>query len=168
MGRIAMNAKNFLKILTVLPVVTLAGYCAAAPASTNSTAAMGDKAKPSTQSTNDALAELPVPLSVFEITSTPTKDPFYPLSTRQTARTVTTNTEPFSASSFTLKGLSGTGKGHLALINNRTVAAGEDAEVSTPTGKVKIHCVEIKEASVVIQSESSNDSLEIFLRKAAQ
>jgi hypothetical protein len=117
--------------------------------------------------TNAAPTELTVPKSVFELTATPTKDPFFPLSMRQPVPTAT-NVMAFSASSFTLKGLSGSPGHRLALINNRTMADGETTEISTPSGKVKIHCIKIKDASVVIRASTQADPIEIFLRKAAQ
>jgi hypothetical protein len=117
--------------------------------------------------TNLGPVELPVPLAVFDLTIKPTKDPFFPLSLRQPVQA--TNAAPaFSAASFNLKGLSGSSGHRLALINNRTVAAGEDAEITTTSGKIKIQCLEIKESSVIIRAESQTDPLEVFLRKTAQ
>ncbi len=117
--------------------------------------------------TNLAPAELPVPRSVFDLAAKPTKDPFFPLSLRQPVPTAT-NALAFSASSFVLKGLSGSVGNRLALINNRTLAPGENAEITTPAGKIKIHCVEIRESSVIIRAASQSEPIEIFLRKAAQ
>ena len=53
----------------------------------------------------------------------------------------------------------------MAIINNRTVANGEDAEVTTPLGKLKIHCVEIRDSSVTISSPLSPDPIELRFRK---
>jgi hypothetical protein len=117
--------------------------------------------------TNAGPVELPVPRSVFDLAAKPTKDPFFPLSLRQPVPSAT-NTLTFSASSFVLKGLSGSASQRLALINNRTVAPGENAEVTTPAGRIKIHCVEIRESSVIIRAASQSEPIEIFLRKAAQ
>ena len=41
------------------------------------------------------------------------------------------------------------------------MAAGEDAEVTTDAGKVKIHCVQVKEASVIIRVENQLETLEL-------
>jgi hypothetical protein len=167
-----MNAKAFpgasLKIAAILPVLMMAGICSAEIAVTNTPAApAADKAKPAAQSTNDAPAELPIPLSVFE-GGKGSKDPFYPLSTRMASQQVTTNVATISASSFKLGGLSGFGKKRLALINNRTLAEGEDGEVTTATGTTKIRLIAIKEESVIVQVVNSGDTIEIFLRKGAR
>jgi hypothetical protein len=118
--------------------------------------------------TNLGPVEVPIPTAVFDLAAKPTKDPFFPLSLRQPVQIATNATPTFSAAVFNLKGLSGSPGHRLALINNRTVAAGEDAEITTSAGKVKIQCVEIKESSVIIRAESQTDPLEVFLRKSAQ
>ena len=127
----------------------------------------GGKAATNNVATNTGPVELAVPRSVFDVTVKPTKDPFFPLSLRQPVPSAT-NALAFSASSFFLKGLSGAARQRLALINNRTVAAGENAEVTTVSGKIKIHCLEIRESSVLIRAGAQSEPLEIFLRKAAQ
>lgn len=119
-------------------------------------------------STNAVDAELPIPLSVFDVTAKPTKDPFFPNSLRQPVPQATNSAPIFSASSFTLKGVSGSSKERLAIVNNRTLAAGEDAEVVTSSGKVKIHCVEVKETSVVLRLAGQTEPMEIALRKFLQ
>jgi hypothetical protein len=133
--------------------------------------ARGTNTKPAANSksagTNEAPAELAVPLSVFDPAVKPTKDPFFPLSVRQPFPTAT-NVVAFSASSFALKGLSGSAGHRLALINNRTLADGETTEITTANGKVKIHCVRIKEESVIVRASTQSEPIEIFLRKAAQ
>jgi hypothetical protein len=121
-----------------------------------------------TTATNLGPVEVPIPAAVFDLAAKPTKDPFFPLSLRQPIQQATNATPAFSAAVFNLKGLSGSPGHRLALINNRTVAAGEDAEITTASGKVKIQCVEIKESSVIIRAESQTDPLEVFLRKSAQ
>ncbi|HWF19557.1 MAG TPA: hypothetical protein VG754_09820 [Verrucomicrobiae bacterium] len=130
---------------------------------TNTTNAPSSGAK-----TNSAPEETPIPLSVFDLSVKPTRDPFFPLSNRQPVPALATNAPAISASTFTLKGLSGSFSHPLALVNNRTVAPGEDAEVTTPTGKFRIHCVEIKPPSVFLRISSQSDLIEISLRKTAQ
>jgi hypothetical protein len=131
----------------------------------------GSDSGPSTarSGTNSIPAERIVPKSVFNLTNQPVKDPFFPLSMRQPFPVPSTNSaRVVSASSFLLKGLSGPPEQRLAMINNRTLAAGEDAEISTASGKIKIRCVEIKEASAVIRVADRPGTVEVFLRKAAQ
>jgi hypothetical protein len=112
--------------------------------------------------TNTVAIDLPVPVAVFDLTNGPAKDPFFPLSTRL-SDVHATNAAPvaFTIASFQLKGLSGTSSQRLALINNRTLAAGEEAEVTTASGKAKIHCVQIKVDSVIIQVEGQSETLEL-------
>jgi hypothetical protein len=116
--------------------------------------------------TNSATAEFVIPQSVFNLTAKDIKDPFFPQTLRQPIPALTTNNVPLiNASSFALKALSGAANQRLALINNRTMAPGESAEVTTATGsKLKIRCVEIKESSVVIRVENSPDPIELHLK----
>jgi hypothetical protein len=51
------------------------------------------------------------------------------------------------------------------LINNRTLAAGESSVVTTPAGKFKIHCLEIRKISVLIRVEGQSETFEVFLPK---
>ena len=66
---------------------------------------------------------------------------------------------------FVLNGLSGTEEDRLAIINGRTLAEGEQADIATPTGRVRVRCVQIKERSVII--DIGGDRREIFLRPGA-
>ena len=107
-----------------------------------------------------------IPQSVFDFDGKGVKDPFFPLSTRSPHLAPQAPTElPFNPSYFKLKGLSG---GTLALINNRTLAAGETATVTTPSGKYKIHLLEIKKISAVIRVEGQFEPIEVFLPKNDQ
>jgi len=105
-----------------------------------------------------------IPQSVFTVSGDKVKDPFFPNSTR--VKTVTTMAAPLvSSSTFELKAITGPPGARLAIINNRTVANGEDAEVTTPLGRLKIHCVEIKDSSVTIRSPLSTEPIELRFRK---
>jgi hypothetical protein len=157
-------------ILIALAPVTCAAF-AVAGAATNQTAAVagGNSKTNGVAGTNAAPVELPVPLAEFELTIKPTKDPFFPNSTRQPVPIISTNTiQPYDPANFTLKGLSGTRAERLALVNNRTVAKGETSEVNTPAGKIKIRCIEIKEYSVIIMVDGQTEPIEISLRKILQ
>src|SRR5947209_17666420 len=70
----------------------------------------------------NAAPQEPVLLSVFDVTGSPSvKDPFYPATLRSPTPVVNsavTNVTAISASSFTLKGLSGAIGQRLAIINN--------------------------------------------------
>ncbi len=105
-----------------------------------------------------------IPQSAFTGAGGKVKDPFFPNSIRIKA---VTSTAPslVSSSTFELKAITGPPGARLAIINNRTVANGEDAEVTTPLGKLKIHCVEIRDSSVTISSQLSPDPIELRFRK---
>src|SRR5262245_25183988 len=95
------------------------------------------------------------------------KDPFFPKSTRRTqSATVNTNTN-FQGElppGLVLKGLSGTTQKRLAVINNYTFAAGEEAEVRAGNQIFRVRCVEIKERAVVI-SVNGTPPRELALRQ---
>jgi hypothetical protein len=141
-----------------LPACLAAGALAFSSASSAASEQGGSSAP---AGTNAAAQELTIPLAVFDVTSSPVKDPFFPLSTRQAVAAAATNAPAVSASVFSLKGLSGSANQRLALINNRTLAVGEFAEVNTSAGKIKIQCLEIKESSVLIRTEIQADPIEL-------
>jgi hypothetical protein len=107
--------------------------------------------------------ELEMVASVFDVTSSPVKDPFFPHTTRVPLPAATNTIAPvIDASAFALKGLSGPAGQRLALINNRTLAVGESAEITTLTGaKVKIRCLAIKENSAVILADNQSGPIEL-------
>jgi hypothetical protein len=156
------------RFLSIFSGAVLAAVCLNFPSNTALAAATAATPAKGGSATNSTAAELPVPLSVFDAGATPTKDPFFPLSTRQPFPQISTNAPAFSASCLTLKGISGAANGRLAIINNRTVAVGEDTEVTTSSGKVRIRCVEIKENSVMVRIAGQSEVMEVALRKSAQ
>lgn len=164
-----MKTHRYISIFMAASVAAAALWfasCAKAGATNNATTnSVGTN---SVSGTNEGPAELAVPVAVFDLYAKPTKDPFFPLSMRQAVAATNNPSAVFSVSEFTLKGLSGSTGNRLALVNNRTLAEGESAEVTTASGKVKIHCVEIKENSVLIRVASQREPVEIFLRKAVQ
>jgi hypothetical protein len=92
------------------------------------------------------------------------KDPFFPHSIRRgTAEIVTPNAPLADVRDLVLKGISGGKDRRLALINNRTVENGEELDFKFGNRAVKVHCVEIREKSVVIRVDGQ--SKEIFLRQ---
>jgi hypothetical protein len=50
-----------------------------------------------------------------------------------------------------LKGLSGAATDPLAMINGRTMARGEDAEIVTDCGRLLVHCVDITTNSAIVE-----------------
>ena len=119
------------------------------------------------------VAPLGTPCSVF--VSVPGedgfgKDPFYPRSTRFIKQAVKME-DVMSAKqgfpeSILLKGISFVAGRKLAIINNYTVAEGEDFTLRIDGKLIKGQCVEIKEKSAVIRV--SGDTKEIPLRSYLQ
>ena len=97
-----------------------------------------------------------IPQSVFLIPITPQegKDPFFPRSTRLYNDVVVkpnqSNQPPVVVIAVELKlnGISGTTDHRLAIINNRTFEIGEEGEVSSGVGRVRVVCKDIKPDSV--------------------
>jgi hypothetical protein len=102
-----------------------------------------------------------IPRSIFTVPTNPKegRNPFFPKSGGSSAAS-THPTPPSSA--IILNGLGGTPDNRLAIINNRTFAEGEEAEVSTAAGRVRIRCIEIKTGFVVI--EVAGERRELRLR----
>jgi hypothetical protein len=135
-------------------------------------AAAAGKEKSAPAGTNSVKEPLPIPLSVFDVTVVPTKDPFYPNSQR---RPVTKKDDKtpigISASSFKLMAMLGTQDERLVMINHRSLAVGESVEVTTTPGtKATIRLLQIKDTSVIIRvvSPPQPDVIELSLAKGAQ
>ncbi|MDB6063937.1 MAG: Sel1 domain protein repeat-containing protein [Pedosphaera sp.] len=72
--------------------------------------------------------------------------------------------EPSFVDHLKLGGISGADNHRLAIINNHTFAAGEDAKVKIDGRVVNIHCLEIREDSVLIKAEGVEKSMELKLK----
>jgi hypothetical protein len=133
---------------------------AAAPAKTSPPAA-----------TNSPAAAVVIPRSEFNEKLPQGRVPFFPRSTRRVPVVASPSTNAVGVvqrpqvdtSQFLLKGISGSASRRLAIINDRTFAAGEDQEVTTRTGKMLIHCQEIRDSSVLISFGNPPQSLELRL-----
>lgn len=109
--------------------------------------------KPATarkEATNPALL-LPPPQSVFLVPKKATegKDPFFPTSTRVLNLNVEVKPKgpEVVVGELTLKGISGTAAEPLAIINTTTFTTGEDNDVMTAAGRMRVRCVEINMAA---------------------
>lgn len=89
--------------------------------------------------------------SVFSDTPGVGRDPFFPNSQRRKQaapqKIVATGEIP---GNIVLKGLSGTVQKRLAVINNYTLAEGEESEIRAGGQLFRVRCVEIRERSVMI------------------
>ena len=106
------------------------------------------------------------PQSVFNSQPGSGKDPFFPNSTRLRPRPAVRVTDPGSLKSgvpefIVLKGLSVLTQRKLAIINNYTVAAGEEFTLKVSGHTLKVKCVEIKENSVVVEVNGSTKELQL-------
>jgi hypothetical protein len=85
------------------------------------------------------------------------RDPFFPRSSYPYVRDipVVAPTNPVQTAvvnvDLKLKAISGLPPHRLALINNHTFEAGEEAEVITTTGRMTIKCLEVHEESATVQ-----------------
>jgi len=96
----------------------------------------------------------PIPKSVFIIPTSPAegRDPFFPNSTRapgsvQPEKQAHTDSGP---SLFILNGVNLLPGNRTAMINGRTIAEGETAQIPTANGDVSVHLLEFKNNNVVV------------------
>jgi hypothetical protein len=106
-------------------------------------------------SPNSPAVETPVIQSIFVMPTAPRegKDPFFPRSTRPyTTRVILTNQAavPIIAD-LRLNGISGTPEHRLAIINYKTFDTGEDGDVNTNAGRMRVRCIEIQADTAIIQ-----------------
>ena len=92
------------------------------------------------------------------------RDPFFPKSTRVYG--VDATVKPVIATpvaELTLKGISGTPEQPLAIINTTTFSAGEENDVITKAGRMRIRCVEINMAAgtVLVQVGAERKVLQL-------
>jgi hypothetical protein len=126
--------------------------------------------------TKDSIAGGPVPSrprATFEDNPQRGKDPFFPDSKRRLQMIVpvaaaSTNTALRPAPVATqlyLKGISGSKAQPLALINNATVAPGENADIRCDGQAIRLRCIEIRDRSVLIEIVSTGEIRELKLRE---
>lgn len=116
-------------------------------------------------SSGDDAVEISSAVSTF---TTPTtlregRDPFHPNSTRVIAMMRPVEKAAPGPATLELKGISGTPENPLAIINNRTMAVGEEQQVTTPQGRVKVMCLEISGTKVTVKAQGQRR--ELLLRK---
>lgn len=102
-----------------------------------------------------------VPRSIFNIPANMKegRDPFFPSSLYPYASAPVPGKTGGDLSSLVMQGVSGVPPHRLVIINNVTFGAGDDAEVRTPDGRVRIHCVEITADSAVIEANGHEQTL---------
>jgi hypothetical protein len=124
-------------------------------------------ASPALAPTN-VVAEIPRSIFVVSSATQAVKDPFFPNSTRLGIVTTSKTNQPVAiAADLALKAIFGTPDRPLATINNATFAPGEEREVATSSGKVRVRCVEIrlKDETVIVEAAGSQRELRFSRRK---
>lgn len=104
-----------------------------------------------------------VPRSVFNLPASPKegRDPFFPNSARPYEGAPVAsikNVADFSA--LVIKGFSGVPPNQLVIINDVTFGVGDDAEVRTPDGRIRIHCVSISGKTAVVDVNGQQHTLQ--------
>lgn len=96
--------------------------------------------------------------SVFEIPASAKdgRDPFFPESSRMAeahaaASAAVAKQSAAEVTSLKVPGISGTPGHLLAIINNHTFAVGDEGEVLTSSGRIKLRCVDIQTESVTVE-----------------
>ena len=92
--------------------------------------------------------------SVFILPSNPKEghDPFFPNSERPYETAAAANPQAGKTTSLVVKGFSGPPNHRLVIINNHTFAVGDTGNVITPSGRIRLRCIEIKTNSVIIET----------------
>jgi hypothetical protein len=107
-----------------------------------------------------------IPQSTFTVPTSHVqgRDPFFPNSSYMSGTQVIkiSSSAPVT---LILNGLSGTSDHRLAMINGHTFAEGEDNDIQTASGRVRIHCIQIKGDSVVVEVGSGGERRELRLRE---
>jgi hypothetical protein len=102
-------------------------------------------------------------VSVFIMPTSPAdgRDPFYPASSRPYQSAVVPNGKmsDVNMSLLSLQGVSGQPPQRLAIINKRTFTTGDNLEVSTSQGRIRVLCLEISDNSVVIEVNGQRHEL---------
>jgi hypothetical protein len=95
------------------------------------------------------------------------RDPFFPKSIRPYGEeSKQKNVPPVTPiAELALKGISGTPEQPLAIINTTTFAAGEEGDVLTRAGKIRIRCVEIRMSEGTVLVQVGGQSRELRLAK---
>jgi hypothetical protein len=99
------------------------------------------------------------PKSVFNLptSSKEGRDPFFPNSMRpyEAAYNVTHT----GVSALVLRGFSGPAGHRLVIINNHTFGEGDEEDVTTPAGRIRVLCVEIRGNSVLVEADGQREEL---------
>jgi hypothetical protein len=98
--------------------------------------------------------------SIFIMPANPKqgRDPFFPDSTRPYESAVV-NSPSAALSALILKGFSGPPENRLVIINDHTFAVGDEEDITTAVGKIRVRCIAIKDNSAVIEAGGQREEL---------
>lgn len=71
---------------------------------------------------------------------------------------------PVRYTNLVLKNISGPKSHRFVLVNNQTLAVGDSARVKLGDGEVRVHCMEIRDRSVIVSVDGQPGSRELVLR----
>jgi hypothetical protein len=113
-----------------------------------------------------AAAPALAPKAVFTEDLPNGKDPFFPQSRRRARVQAPADVAaPPPPPQLFLKGISRGKERRLAVINNITVAEGEKIQLHVNAQTVVLHCLEVRERSVLVSLEGDKEVKELHLRK---
>jgi hypothetical protein len=161
--------------LALVAVLGAVSSLAAATAKTNPPAKKGaataKKAEPEPTTTLSLAEQVAARKSVFDNSPPKSgKDPFFPASERFKVVIAQPNKSHAApppvdpTKDLKLQGIYFAQGKPTAMINGKDFAPGDSALIKTPTGQIKIHCVEINEKSVVIKVEQETQTRTLFLK----
>lgn len=105
----------------------------------------------------------PIPRSIFVLPTSPKEgcDPFFPTSLRpyESAIPIASSGGHGDLTDLRLNGISGPLDHRLVIINDVTFAAGDEAEVRTTKGRIRIRCLEITGNTVVVEADGQRHEL---------
>jgi hypothetical protein len=99
--------------------------------------------------------------SVFVLPSNPKegRDPFFPDSDRPYEISAAASPQAGKVTSLVLMGFAGPLNHRLVIINNHTFGVGDSGSVMTPSGRIRLRCIEIKADSVVVETGGQRHEL---------
>jgi hypothetical protein len=99
--------------------------------------------------------------SIFNQPASPRdgRDPFFPNSDRPYRSQVVPGSSAPDVSALVIQGILGSPPHQLVIINKVTFGVGDEYEVRTPQGRIRITCLEIHDNSAVIESDGQRHEL---------
>lgn len=127
---------------------------------TAGSAAAKEPAGNATTSTNAPAVERPIPVSLFDSSANTGRNPFFPRSKREASKTTDAVVSSRFPDDVKLKGISVSQSRRLAIINTRTIAAGEASEVTGANGRrISVRVISVNDNSAVVTADGMTEEL---------